>query len=64
MSPRKLTQAQLDGLVKGRATRAANLADRQRRIAAGEKVEPIIRRTKNGKELNIISNFKKKRIKN
>jgi hypothetical protein len=55
----KLTQRQLDGLAKGRTKRAANLADRRRRIAAGEKVEPIIRRTKNGKELDIISHFEK-----
>jgi hypothetical protein len=55
MPPRKLTQAQIDGLARGRATRAANLAERKRKIASGEKIEPTQRRTKNTKRIDLLS---------
>jgi hypothetical protein len=52
MEPRKLTQAQLDGLAKGRATRAANLEKRKAEPTTTSESKIVVKPRKSLKQEN------------
>jgi hypothetical protein len=56
MPPKKpRSQAQKDATARMVAANAAKRAERKRKIASGEKIEPTQRRTKNTKRIDLLS---------